>query len=391
MAKQVSYTDKDGSKKTGYIENGVTYTDSGLTTRVADGSVVETDGGTFYKSSEKPYGVEITAPGENDDSFSLHGKNYKTHYNQDGTAFVDEAHTVRVPTGTGMIKDGSSYYNDSDYGMVPTPSGARNEYINNVHDINEYVTAAANAERRAIDARTQSRIDAIKSREREVLMDKSKADRASYNSYLQSVNPYGANAQAMARLGLSNSGFAESSLVNLGTVYQQALAGNEQARATAMLELKRLTDQAIADGDRAKYEVYANLYSNLYTGNLNAAQIAAQLGMQGASMLDAKNVRNDEIARTETHRAEDIAREETHRAEDIEREETHRAEDIEREETHRDEDMAFQREMAQVSNEREAAQLILKYVMSGTYTISQIANMLGIPEGELREILQAYM
>ena len=191
----------------------------------------------------------------------------------------------------------------------------------------------------------------------QIAQEKQSADRLSYNAYLQATNPYGANAQAMAKLGLSNSGFSESSMVNLGATYQQALAGNEQARAKAMLELKRMTDEAIAEGDRQKYDAYVQMFNTLYAGGLQAASENADLGLQAAGAMDNKATREEAYAREDKQRAED---------------------------------MDFQREMAKAENEKQAADTIVKFLMSGLYSLDQIAKILGVSKEELSEIIKRY-
>ncbi len=312
MATKTTYTDKAGNKKIGYIRDGATYTDEGLTTRVPEGSVVATNGGTYYKG--KGSGAKITPATAEDDSFTAGGREYKTHYNDKGEAYVDAENTTRVPSGTTLRRDGVQYYHDNTLGTVPTVSGGKTLYDRSMKDIGGYLNDALAAERKAVDVRTNQRLNAVKAREKQVAEEKRAADRLSYNSYLQSINPYGANAQNAARLGLANSGFSETSLMNLGTVYQQALAGNEKARAEAMRELSRLCDEAIAEGNREKYDLFAQLYKTAYDMGVKKAEKDADFDLEAARMLENERIRQDENAREDAIRREKYAREDAKKA-----------------------------------------------------------------------------
>lgn len=57
----VVYTDPEGKKKTGYYKDGTTYADEGYAAQVPVGSIVDTAGGTYYKTSSG--GVKIGEAG----------------------------------------------------------------------------------------------------------------------------------------------------------------------------------------------------------------------------------------------------------------------------------------------------------------------------------------
>ena len=246
MAKQTTYTDKEGRQHTGYIHNGVTYSDATLKNKVPDGSVVNTGGGMYFKS--KNGGVKVN-PATSGDTFDWGGKSYQAYYDGD-TAYMDEAKTTKVPTGITMQKEGSAYYNDPQLGITPTMSGAKSNYDKSMASLDTITKEAYSAQTAASQARMNQRLRELKKREALIKREKEEADRNSYNAYLQSINPYGVRAQQIARLGLANSGFSETSLAKLGVTYQEALAGNEKARADAMRELTSLCDQAREEGNR---------------------------------------------------------------------------------------------------------------------------------------------
>lgn len=355
MVKQTTYTDSTGQKKTGYIKDGVTYTDSSLTSRVGNGAVVETAGGTYYKGSEKDYGVKINTPSSsNQDTYNLYGKSYQTHFNDRGEAFMDEGKTTRLPYGTTFTKNGAQYYNHKDLGAVPTMGGVMQNLQNQSAETESWIRSAYEAQTAASQARTDQKIRGLSSRADEIAKEKEKADRLSYNAYIQAINPYGARAQTTARLGLSNSGFSETSLTSLGNTYQMALAGNEEARANAMRDLTILIDQARTEGDRELYDICANMYTTLYNSRMENARIEAELGVKSATLLAEEQARDEEYAR------EDAA--------------LSRAESAEDEKTLND-----------------TLYLVAKYVLAGELTVTQAAKMLGIAPEKLQALLAGVM
>lgn len=350
MATQTTYTDPSGNKKTGYIEGGVTYTDSSLSTRVPTGSVVQTAGGTYYKGTEN--GVKINQSTGGGDSYTLQdGNSYTTYYDDGGSAYMDQELTTKIPFGTTNTKNGSQYYNDETLGNVPTASGAINDYYNNYDDMKDYLQQATDARITANDIATQQRIDELKYYEQKINDAHAQADRESYNAYIQAINPYGANAQQIARLGLSNSGYSESMMTSLGNTYQQALAGNEQAKIEALSELSRLADQARAEGDRQSYNVYADMYQSIYNAGVQKMNTGAQFSMQAATMLNNNKAREEEYAREDAR-------------------------------THLETDAQNAQTRTQTAN------LIAKVLLSGEMSVSQIASILNVSTSDIYALLK---
>lgn len=68
--------------------------------------------------------------------------------------------------------------------------------------------------------------------------------KASYIDYQKETDRYGVSREQMAQNGLSNSGYSESSKVNMYNTYQNRIASARQSKETAMLEFNNAIEQA---------------------------------------------------------------------------------------------------------------------------------------------------
>ena len=87
--------------------------------------------------------------------------------------------------------------------------------------------------------------------------DAQKNAKALYANYQKEQNQYGANAEALARQGLANSGYAESSRVSLYNNYQSNVTSliNEVNRAKSNLDLQMNQAYLDANVQKAQNEV----------------------------------------------------------------------------------------------------------------------------------------
>ena len=346
------YYDRDGNVYDAYIKDGVAYTDEGTKNRVNVGSIVRTNGGDFYRGPEMEHGVRVDVAGPNDDYFTYGGKRYKSYTDQNGVSYVDAAGTTRTPTDTTVMRAGSGYYNSKELGEVPTMQGAVNNYQKNTLNTENHLRQAAQAQHNMLNSTLKTRLSQIAARRSAIEEQYNEANRASYNAYLNSINPYGVNAEQLARLGLSDSGYAETTSARIASTYQNAIAGNARDRANAMLEIELAMDDAIAENDAKTYEVYANMYNNLAKYQNDNANNIAQMEMQAAEM-----VNNNAMQETQWPRE--------------------------------DADTNLAKEIQNSENQRETAETILKYINSGM-TYSEIARILGVDVSVLQSIVQAY-
>ena len=360
---KTTVSDATGSKSTGYIKDGATYTDRTFKTRVNPGSMVSTGGGNYYLGTQSPYGVKVDDAGANTDAFIYGGRRYRAYFDNNGKAYVDAAMTTPVPNGAQYERGGSLYYNDPTLGSVATVAGAINNYKTNIAGYETTVRNAADAQVRQIDARTQQQIREIEARKAQLEEEYKAANRASYNAYLNAINPYGANAQTLASLGLSNSGFAETSMVNIVNAYQNAINGNALDKIRALREINLAIDGAIAEGDAQRYQVYANMHEQIAQGLVNSASQLANLEMSAAELLNSNTWRERETAENTRRYEQESAR--------------------------ADLELSLKQEISRSETARETATLIQKYLMTGM-TYADISRILGVPQETLKSIVAAY-
>lgn len=99
-----------------------------------------------------------------------------------------------------------------------------------------------------------------------------KQAKALYTNYQKEQNAYGANAEALASQGLANSGYAESSRVNLYNNYQNNVTNlmNEMSRQKAVLDQQM--NQAYFDADIQKAQNLATIYTQKMQMAMNMYQ-----------------------------------------------------------------------------------------------------------------------
>lgn len=86
---------------------------------------------------------------------------------------------------------------------------------------NQLLDESLNKQQDIVNKQTQMNIDNLERQKQEVDKDATKTNRALYTEYRKNSSPYGANAEQLASRGLGNSGYAESSQVNLFNTYQK--------------------------------------------------------------------------------------------------------------------------------------------------------------------------
>lgn len=105
--------------------------------------------------------------------------------------------------------------------------------------------------------KTQAQVDFQK---QQLEQDTQKNAKALYTNYQKEQNQYGANAEAIASQGLANSGYSESSRVNLYNNYQNNVTTlmNDMTRQKAEFDLQM--NQAYLDADIQKAQNMANMF-----------------------------------------------------------------------------------------------------------------------------------
>lgn len=155
---------------------------------------------------------------------------------------------------------------------------------------------------------TDFTIDQIEQKQEQAEKDYTKEQQAAYGDYKRQTDPYGVNAEQMAALGLSRSGYSESANVAMYTAYQNrvatARASFEQAKQTfdnAIREAKLTNDINLAKIAQQAMEQSLALAmdSVVYLGNLELQKAAT------ASSIKDKyyGIKQDILAAQEAERA----------------------------------------------------------------------------------------
>lgn len=118
--------------------------------------------------------------------------------------------------------------------------------------------------------KTQAQVDFQK---QQLEQDTQKNAKALYTNYQKEQNQYGANAEAIASQGLANSGYSESSRVNLYNNYQNNVTTlmNDMTRQKAEFDLQM--NQAYLDADIQKAQNMANMFQQKMEMAMNTYQL----------------------------------------------------------------------------------------------------------------------
>lgn len=279
-------------------------------------------------SSSRPSGGSSSGGGSSSSS-SGGNKNYNTNYSGQNPNYQltqDEINGLlneaaqNSQNWASADDAGKQYYHDRNreiYGQLGydydektgkwTPN-AINSSINQAGQFNtakqEYedrMQQAMEAEQAAADAAVEQAIAALDAQKYNVNKVGAAANSAAQDAYMQTVNPNGGLAESLASRGLLSSGLTESSQIEAGNTYQQALNQNALTVAEQLQEIDRAITDARLSGDISKAQAlsqYAQQVAQM--GMQNAAQIAGimQWGWS-QNQSDKQNAFNNNIA-TET-------------------------------------------------------------------------------------------
>ena len=193
-----------------------------------------------------------------------------TGYIKDGKTFVDENASARVPVGA-TVQTAGGTFKMTDNGGVPTAATARNQYESKTNAAINAYKAAGQVQNERINSATDAAIAELNRQKQMVRDNRADADRAAREAYRAAANPFGAMEEQRVRLGLDESGYAESSKLKLASAY--AAQVNENLRA--MNNQLRDIDVQIAEAKAAgKYELANMLEARAQ--NIMQQQISAQ-------------------------------------------------------------------------------------------------------------------
>jgi hypothetical protein len=217
---------------------------------------------------------------------------------KDGQTYLDEAGTTRVPVGATVQTAGGTYQMTSN-GGVPTYATTKNQYEQNSNAAINAYQAAGKVHEERINSATNAAIAEINRQKQIAAQNRIDADKAAKEAYLKAANPFGALAEQRVRLGLDESGFAESSQLKLASAYaaqqtENLRAMNEQlsaldvqiaqAKASGQYELANILENRAQNIMQQKLAVQGNIYS----GDMQAISQAENTRQFEAQLAEAR-------------------------------------------------------------------------------------------------------
>ena len=117
---------------------------------------------------------------------------------------------------------------------------------------------------------TDFTIEKIEQQKDQAKKDYLQEQSAAYTDWKKQSNPYGANAEQMASMGMTATGYSESSQVSMYNTHQQRVAAARESYNQAVLNYNNLTNEAILQNNSALAEIA-----------YNALQQQLELSLQG--------------------------------------------------------------------------------------------------------------
>lgn len=198
-----------------------------------------------------------------------------TGYIKDGKTFVDENATARVPVGATVQTNGGTF-KMTDNGGIPTAATVRNNYINSSNEAINAYKAAGQIQKERINAATDAAISEMNRQKQIAGQNREDADRAAREAYEAAANPFGALEEQRVRMGLDESGYAESSKLRLASDYAAQQVANlralneqvqaldvqiAQAKASGQYELANMLEARAQNVMQQKLALEGNIYS----------------------------------------------------------------------------------------------------------------------------------
>ena len=188
-------------------------------------------------------------------------------------------------------------YNDSRFQQVNNEKATALNKVNSTY--NEMMSNSDQNYQAIIDAskdyatqqqqlqqqQTDFAIEKVNQQQKQAEQDYTKEQKASYVDYQKVTNQYGANAEAMASQGMTNTGYAESSRIQAFTTYQNRYATARESFNRATLEFENAKKEyTLANNSKLAEIAYNSLKTQLettlqqfqYKNTLLQAQLEAQ-------------------------------------------------------------------------------------------------------------------
>lgn len=166
-----------------------------------------------------------------------------------------------------------------------------NNMINQTRDI--YQQQAQEAEKygqqqaQIQQANTDFAISQIEKEKQRTQEDYLKEQKGAYADYQEQVNPYGANAEALAQMGLRGSGYSETNLASMYNQYQSRVATAKQSYDRAVVDYNDSITQARLANNAQLAEIAYNTLQQKLSINLEGFQYENQLVLKQLDELNA--------------------------------------------------------------------------------------------------------
>ena len=224
----------------------------------------------------------------------------------DGKTYMDEAGTTRVPIGATVNTAGGTYKMTSN-GGIPTYQTAKTQYQSAAQAALNAYKAAGSAQTDRINYATDAAIKEFNRQKGIAQQNREDANREAYAAYLQASNPYGAAEEQRVKLGLADSGYAETSKMKLASAYTGQLSENRRAMDAQLQALDVQIAQAKATG---QYEIAnilearaqnilqqeISLQNNIFSGDVQAMGQAENTRQFDEQMAENTRQFNEQMA-----------------------------------------------------------------------------------------------
>lgn len=218
-----------------------------------------------------------------------------TGYIKDGKTFVDENAQARVPVGA-TVQTAGGTFKMTDNGGVPTAATARNQFLQGTDAAINAYKAAGQIQNDRINSATNAAIAELNRQKQIAGQNRQDADRAARDAYRAAANPFGAMEEQRVRLGLDNSGYAESSKLRLASDLAAQMTANQRAMDAQLRDIDVQIAQAKASGQYELANMLEARAQNIMQNQISKYNTLYSTDMQAMNMAENTRQFNDQMA-----------------------------------------------------------------------------------------------
>lgn len=210
----------------------------------------------------------------------------------DDTLSVDKVEEGR----TGALTDNKDIYygTDGKGGLIGDTNAAYDKAGSQfVIDPDDGFTSAAEMQIANQNASYQQTVTEIGQAKDQAQKDYTKEQTGSYVDYMKGIDPFGVNAEQMAAMGISQSGYNENSKVQAYVAYQNRVAVARESFNRIMLDYANQMERARIANDAAIAQIYASSAQQLAALEIERVAAVGQLVGQYQASANDINTRYD--------------------------------------------------------------------------------------------------